>query len=292
MARAIVAGLIGSLVGLGLGWGLFGGPLTPGGSSPGVERSDGGDAADEADLPRLGSPDDRPGRPRVAPRPPACPACPTCPSEAEVARCERTVASLRERLRRAADASADAAAKAEAARRGPGYDAPTAAGRRTQAAQNGTLLIEFPDWNDRLTLRDGVAAQTGLDAPHQQELEELYAATNARLRESLRQLYADLVGDPQAGGASTLNALLHDVMSLSPQEACRQKLPALLQALADEAPLPAPGPDPLPCEVAVRLIFTAVDEQDEQAREVGGDPAAKALWSGSSAFEYGPPRKP
>lgn len=244
MNRVATAAVLGTLVGLGLGWGLFGGPGVP--ESPGSER---GDGAREAGALAAGREvDDK--------------------DASSAAASETARASVGPRSRRLPGAS-------------------TAAGRRVLAARKGNLLVEFPDWNDRLTLRDGVAAEQGLDAARVQELEELYAATNARLRESLQKLYTDLVGDPEAGRTSTLNALLHDVMSLSPQEACNQRLPALLQALAEELPLPALGPDPLPCAAAVQLVFQTVDRLDEQVVQIAGESARKALWSGSSTFEFG-----
>jgi hypothetical protein len=289
MTRVAIAALLGTLVGLGLGWGLFGEGSLPvvrdpaaAGAGPDDARSTGpvGTARAHASASEtVGALVPERARPAAVEGTGGG----TCPASAELASRERTIASLLQRLGEASNR----AAQAEAAAEGPRYDAPTAAGRRAQAAGKGNLLVEFPDWQERLTLRDGVADEHGLDAGRARELEELYAASNARLREALQKLYADLVGDPQAGSTSTLNALLHDVMSLSPQEACNQKLPALLQALAEGSPPPAPGPEPLPCEEAVRLVFQAVDALDQQAVRLAGEAARKALWSGSSTFEFG-----
>jgi hypothetical protein len=295
--RHVPSAVLGMLVGLGLGWGLFGGPAWLADEAPqrGGRSSDAGSpeaaegpggtavraamARGEAGLPTgtgagltdRGAVDGQGG------------ACGACPSGDRLAECDRTVAVLRDRLQEA-NRRADSA---ESAATGPRYDAPTASGRRVLAARKGNLLVEFPDWNDRLTLRDGVADEHGLTPAEQQSLEALYADTNARLREVLQKIYADLVGDPQAGHNATTNALLHDLMSLSPQDACNQKLPALLQALAEERPLPELGAEPLPCEQAVQLVFQTVDALDEQAVKVAGEPARKALWSGSSTFEFG-----
>ena len=293
--RLATTALLGAMVGPGLGWGLFGGPEWWGG-----DGSSGAPESPCTSAPRAPSEGDAPAAPDPT-RPSVHPAaetdgepssaspegarCPACPASADLARCDHDVALLRERLQDAARRAADA----EAAASGPRYDAPTAAGRRVLAARKGNLLVEFPDWNDRLTLRDGVADENGLSAGQAQALEGLYADSNARLRDELQRLYGELVGDPQAGRTSSTNALLHDLMSLSPQDACRQRLPALLQAVAEERPLPALGPDPLACEQAVGLVFQAVDALDARALTIAGEPARKALWSGSSTFEFGSP---
>jgi len=189
----------------------------------------------------------------------------------------RTRRQLAEAQRRAAGAEGDE------------EEGATAAERRAAAAREGDMLVEFPQWGDELGLPDDAAAKHGLSAGEREALDRLYADFTTRLTAELKRLYRELTGDPQAGEASTLNALLHDVIQLSPPGLCQARMAEALQRLAAGEPLPPPGPDAPPCETAIWFVFSNVDALEAAAAQLGLG-SAEALWSGRSTFRFGSSR--
>jgi hypothetical protein len=175
------------------------------------------------------------------------------------------------------------------------YKGTTAHDRRVLAAQEKNLLLEFPSWGEELTLPEERVAKFELTAEERAALEEIYRSFRVDTHEQLRQLYADLVGDPEAGRDSTINALIHNIMGLSPREHCQERILAIISALAQGQPLPPISDDMAVCEQAIVLLYSGVDQLDGAVAEELGKPAAEALWSGSSSFTYstsGPPPEP
>jgi len=175
------------------------------------------------------------------------------------------------------------------------YKGTTAHDRRVLAAQEKNLLLEFPSWGEELTLPEERVAKFELSSEEKAALEEIYSSFRIDTHEQLRQLYADLVGDPEAGRDSTINALIHNIMGLSPREHCQERILAIIAALSQGLPLPPISDEMAVCERAIVLLYAGVDQLDGAVAEQLGKPAADALWSGSSSFTYStssPPPEP
>jgi hypothetical protein len=167
------------------------------------------------------------------------------------------------------------------------YEGSTASDRRVMAAREKNLLIEFPSWGEDLTMSDLRAAELGLAPEERLAVEETYRTFREELFRQLQGMYGDLVGDPEAGQDSTINALIHNIMGLSPKEACQERILAIVSALSNGTPLPPSDPALPACERAVLLLFAAVDGLEKEVAETQGEMAAKAIWGGgSSSFTY------
>lgn len=203
--------------------------------------------------------------------------------DVEAARQALRIAELEGKLRELEERLAEAERGRKAEEQGPAGE--TAAERRAAAARDGKLLVEFPQWSDELALPDEVAEKHGLSDAEREALDRLYRDFYTRGMAELKRLYRELTGDPNAGESSTLNALLHDVIELSPQEPCRARMAYALRALSAGEPLSAPGPTAPPCALAVWFLFQLVDEMEREAGALG--PAAReALWSSRSTFLF------
>ncbi len=220
-----------------------------------------------------------------APRP-VCPACPACPSPESVCRPYRAEsAALAESLRRLEQEKS--ALEERLSDSGPRrkYPADTVQERRVLAARQNNLLMEFPSWGEDLVMQDAWVEKNGLSTEERQGLEALYQEFRSKLYEELRSMYADMVGDPEAGANETINALIHNIQGLSPRELCQERVLAILAAVAAGGPLPQPSPDAPACERVILLIFSSVDELDSRSVAMFGEDGKKALWSGTSSFE-------
>jgi hypothetical protein len=294
LVGAVAASLV---VGIVAGWFWRG----AGSNAPGSPRPDPGAIAGEPVGATVGTRSGgAPGIDSTTTRPPAAAARPVATSvggtvggEAARESGDPAAATFAEQqARRIAALEADLArTKAELAtargKSGPS-DLPedgTAAERRAVAARDGNMLVEFPQWEDQLALSDEAAAKFGLTDEERAELDRMYSDFYARTLAELKGLYRELTGDPTAGESSSLNALLHDVITLSPPGACQASMIAALQALAAGLPLTPPGPDAPPCEVAIYFIFGNVDAMERAAEAMGGG-AREALWSGRSTFQF------
>jgi len=167
---------------------------------------------------------------------------------------------------------------------GPG-DGTTAEDRRQQAARDGKLMVEFPQWGDGISLTDEQAAKLGLSTEERAALDRMYTDFYARALAEMKRLYRELTGDPTAGETSTLNALLQNVIELSPPELCRVRMAEALRLLASGQPLPPPGADAPPCEMAIYFLFGNVDRMEQEASRMSAA-AWQALWSGRSTFQF------
>ena len=161
----------------------------------------------------------------------------------------------------------------------------TAADRRAAAARDGNMLVEFPYWGDPLGVTDDVAAKYGLTDQEREDLDRMYSDFYTRALAEMKRLYRELTGDPSAGESSSLNALLHNVIELSPPGTCRESMARALALLAAGLPIPPPGPDAPACEIAIYFIFGNVDDL-EQAAAAMGQAARDALWNGRSTFQF------
>jgi len=227
----------------------------------------------------------------ACPQCPACPAaaCPVCPSQAPCPGADALCAAARNqaaKLEKELGDLKESLDDSKKRRKHGGYEGPTAADRRLQAAKNDELLLELPEWGDDFTLSDDVVAQYGLTAEERARLEQTYREFRDSVYMQLRQILAELVGDPEAGADSTLNAIIHQLMELSPKDVCSEKLVAALALLSVGAPLPEPGPDAPACEVALYILFTAVDQLESQVTSSFGQKGNDALWSGASTFRF------
>ena len=228
-----------------------------------------------------------PASPPPGPGPEAAAPCPACPAEAVLCAGPRAeLSGVRERLD-TAEAQL-AAAKERLTKRGPAgrYDAPTAQGRRRLAAQRDNLLLELPSWGDSFALSDKVAERLALSPGDRAALEQAYQDFQKTLYADLRELLVELTGDPAAGETATLNALVHDILGLSPRPLCRERMLAVTAALAAGTPLPPAAADAPVCEILILSLFDAVDRLDGEIRGSLGPAAAEALWSGTSTFEF------
>jgi hypothetical protein len=227
-----------------------------------------------------------------APSPcPSCPppvSCPTCPER----RCPpaETVCSSHTRiiaeLRRSVEAfQGDLDACRTDGPKGR-YKGTTAHDRRVLAAQDKSLLLEFPSWGEELSLPPERVEKFGLAPEEEQALEEIYRKFHTGTHEGLRQLYAELVGDPDAGQDSTINALIHNIMGLSPREHCQERILEILSILSSGGGLPGLTPESSACEQAIWMLFVGVDALDQEVSEKLGKVALDALWSGTSSFTY------
>jgi len=166
------------------------------------------------------------------------------------------------------------------------YDGTTAQDRRREAANDNHLLLEVPAWGEDFHLSDQAVAEAGLRPGDRTRLEEMYGQFRKSTFAELQKLYGELMGDPNAGVDSTLNALVHNIMELSPKDMCRERTLAVVAALATGAPLAPPGPEAPACEQAMFLMFAAVDQLEQEVAGSLGEQGSKALWSGSSTFTF------
>jgi hypothetical protein len=221
--------------------------------------------------------------PKSCPSCPDCPDAPVCPAREDLCKVHiDNHNALQEQLRKT---QAKLERSLDQGPRGK-YDAPTAEGRRIEAATEKNLLIEFPSWGEDLLLPEDRASEYDMTPEEQSRLEELYGSFRMDTFAKLQSLYADLVGEPRAGLDSTINALLHNIMGLSPREICQERVLFVLSALANNTPLPPLAIDAPPCEQAVRMVFNAVDQLESAVNSELTDEAVRALWSGSSSFTY------
>jgi hypothetical protein len=213
-----------------------------------------------------------------------------CVCDAPVARAcapqDKRIAELEAQVERGAKAR-------EHDREGPRdrYDGVTAAERRAQAAQQGNLRLEFPDWREEAAVRPEAVDKYGLTPGEKSTIEQLYQQFVTALRGDLLAIYGDMMGDPDAGQGLMLNSLIHEIVRLSPQEPCSQRRTALLAVMAQGQPLPPPPAEVLPCEAAMRAIFARVDALEQAVLAALGERGRGALWSGSSVMEFGSGRK-
>lgn len=217
---------------------------------------------------------------------PACPAAlpaPVCPPAEQL--CAPLVASANAASAKLKELEDELRSKS-AERPGHPYDGATAADRRTAAAGDDHLLIEMPNWGDDYALSDKTAEELGLTPEQRAYIEHMYRSYRESLQLQLQKMYADLVGDPNAGADSTLNALVHDLMGLSPHDLCAERILGILAALSSGAALPAPAADAPACELAVLLLFSSVDQLEADMRAALGETGLKALWSGTSTFNF------
>lgn len=234
--------------------------------------------------------------PVICEAPPACPECvcdtprddsatapANCPTSAVVCRShQEVIGELHRNLERSQS-------DLEACRvEGPKgrYRGTSAHDRRILAAQEKNLLLEFPSWGEELTLPEERVAKFELSADERAALEEIYGAFRLDTHEQLRKLYADLVGDPEAGRDSTINALIHNIMGLAPREDCQERILAIIAALSQGQPMPPFSADMPVCEQAIVLLYAGVDQLDAAVSRQLGESGGKALWSGSSSFTY------
>jgi hypothetical protein len=228
-----------------------------------------------------------PGEARACAPCPAPGPCAECPAKATL--CADREDAIRELTRTVRDTEARLAeAQQRLTKRGPAgrYDDPTAQGRRAQAAAQDNLLLEIPSWGDDYALPPKVAEKHQLSPADQAALEEAYQEFQRTLYADLRELLVELTGDPAAGENATLNALVHDILGLSPRPLCRERMLAITAALAAGTSLPPAAADAPACEQAILALYGAVDQLDAAVRDALGDPGAAALWSGTSTFEF------
>jgi hypothetical protein len=260
--------------------------LDPAGAGPHGSRAPTGDPDDRTD--RAGgaasAAADRSAAARAAAAadPRATAGAPAAAFDAAAARQALRIAQLEQQLR---DAEERLAEVQRTGRPSEALAGRTAAERRAEAARNGEMLVEFPHWGEELGLTAEQAAEHGVSDAERETLDRMYRDFYTRAMSELKRLYRELTGDPTAGETSSLNALLHDVLELSPQGPCRDRMALALQLLAAGQPLPPPAADAPPCETAVWFLFQAVDALERAAGELG--PAAHdALWSGRSTFMF------
>lgn len=214
---------------------------------------------------------------------PQAPQCPVCPEPNEV--CKPHTEQVRE-LKQEVESLKKQVAKARQLAKGPGYEGPTSADRRFQAAKDDNLFLDFPAWSDGFELTAATVEKYGLTPEEEELLEQLYKEFTQNLEGKLRELLVELTGDVNAGADSTINALLHNVLQLSPQGACRERMLVTLQLIVARRPLPPPGPDAAACEVAVYFLYMLVDQLEANVLARLGEKGLKALWSGTSSFTF------
>lgn len=299
MTRYVVVAALATALGFAAGWLVHGSDeeaAAAGGTAGDADRTAAGGAVGSSATERGGAPGGDPAGRRTATDPPhagparASPAAsPGATSAAGMAALDATAARQALRIAQLEGRLRDAEARlAEVQRTGRPLEAlagATAAERRAEAARNGNMLVEFPQWSDNLGLSDEQAAKHGLSDAEREALDRMYREFYAQGMAELKRLYRELTGDPQAGESSTLNALLHDVIELSPQEPCRTRMAEALRLLAVGQPLPAPAADAPPCETAIWFLFQSVDRMERALAALG--PAARdALWSSRSTFSF------
>jgi len=221
----------------------------------------------------------------VCPRPEPCPVCrcPECkPVEVVCHSHEREIRDLKEKLKR----NEEELARVKDVMKKTGYPGETASLRRAAAAKDDHLMIELPTWGEELTLPDDMVEKLGLSPDERQRLEETYREFRHSVFAELQKMYADLMGDPEAGVDSTINALIHSIMELSPKELCRERMVAMVRQLAAGGGHTVPGPDSPPCELAAYLLFKTVDDLEQEIAGSMGEKGSKALWTGTSSFSF------
>ena len=257
--------------------------------------------APKKEIIELGDPDGKPPEedgmkppPDKAPRPeefecPACPECeacpvsPPCPGRTTVC---KTYIEMAGELKRKLDKTERELAQTKARTPREKYAVATANERRTMAAQDDTLLVELPAWGQELSLDDERVALMGLTPDERARLEEMYREFRTGTFGELQKMYAELIGDPEAGSSSTIGSLVHNIIGLSPHQDCEERMAAMMMVLAAGGSLTPPAADALACERAAYLIFAAVDNLEAEVTGSLGEKAAEALWSGSSSFSY------
>ena len=304
MSRQVAISTLLCVLGLAAGYLLRPVVTAPAGEAPSPAPARTGAAAPVENAPEIPAPKsvERPPEESAAPQPaspaaeprsckcPECrecepaPACPACPGvEATCAPQIRRARQLEQQLAKAAGELKELEEKSMNHQR---YDGATAKERRMEAANDNNLLLEVPAWGEDLQLPDRVVQEVGLGPNDRERLEEMYGQFRKSTFADLQKLYGELMGDPDAGVDSTLSALVHNIMELSPKDMCRERTLAVVAALATGAPLVPPGPDAPACEQAMYLMFVAVDQLEQEAAGTLGEAGSKALWSGSSTFSF------
>ena len=213
----------------------------------------------------------------------ACPVSPPCPTSNTVC---KTFIEMAGDLKRKLDKSERELAQTKARTPREKYAVATANDRRVMAAQDDTLLVELPAWGQELSLDDERVALMGLTPDERSRLEALYKEFRTDTFGELQKMYADLIGDPDAGSASTIGSLVHNIIGLSPHEDCEERMAAMMAILASGGTLTPPAADAPACERAAYIVFTAVDNLETEVTGSLGEKAKEALWSGSSSFSY------
>lgn len=209
--------------------------------------------------------------------------CPSCPPPEVV--CREYVARLNDLTRRLSEAEEIASKRGRANPREI-YPAPTAAERRAMAALDDNLMLEMPTLGEDLMLSDQQAVKFKLTPEERQQLEQMYREFHKSLFDDLRRIYAEMVGDPDAGADATLAALIHNIINLAPRQSCRESMLTLVAALASGEPLPPVSPDASQCELVARLVFSAVDRLEAEVRGSLDQKGLDALWAGTSSFNF------
>lgn len=179
------------------------------------------------------------------------------------------------------------------------YKAETVKERRIQAARDRVLLVEFPsvllgesfDVSDKKLAEQGISLSASEHAQISTFLSEFRQSTFR----ALQAVYADMLGDEDAGVDLTLFPLIAEIRNLAPMEACSKRERVLAQILAEGAPLPKPGEGTLPCELVDYHVIRKVDELDGKVTLAMGEKGRKALWAGgnssfSRSFNSPPPK--
>ncbi|MEM6532798.1 MAG: hypothetical protein AAF654_09240 [Myxococcota bacterium] len=135
------------------------------------------------------------------------------------------------------------------------------------------------DWNppsDRpSTVSDETAEALELDTEQRHQIDRVFEETNARLAESLRELYVELTGDPNVGSLS-FAAIMGEIADKTP----RDEVQRVMQRLSSErAGLMVPPDDISSTSVYeryLRLAHGAGDQlQTDMGRAVGDDLAGR-----------------
>lgn len=245
----------------------------------------------KADGDRSGSP---PTRSPVACPEPVCPRCEPvvgcdaveCPESRPAIVCSSHETQIRQLKEKLQGVEEELVHEREKTRKRHGYPGLTASDRRLAAAKDDHLMLELPWWGEELTMKDEWALKAGIGPEDRQRLDGMYGEYRQTLFQELQKILADLMGDPDAGTDSTVSSLLHDIMELSPSDACRGRMAMMVHAMVQGNPLAVPGPEAPPCELAAYLVFTMVDGMEQEVEGSMGSGAKEALWSGSSSFSF------
>lgn len=222
-------------------------------------------------------------RPDPAPCPP-CAACPACPDEQSI--CRETIRSLREVQAEAAELQDEVEAFRKRYPRHR-YHGALVSDRRRQAAEDGTLLMEFPGAGEGFDPSETALEKLGvtLSPADRKIMEQLYRTYREDTFREMQEIYADLMGDPDAGLDSSLESLMSNILRYGHGPACNEAKQAVLEVLRTGGAL-QPGPaDAHPCALFVLALVSNVDRlEGEVARQVGED-GVSALWGiGKSSF--------
>jgi hypothetical protein len=218
------------------------------------------------------------------PRCPVCKECPQCPGAGQVCKGHlQRMQALERELEKSSAAVEDLQKRLSRTR---SYEGDTALKRRSAAAKDNHLLLEFPSWGEDYKLSEPTIEKLALSQQEQEALEAMYRDFHGDAFAQLQEIYAGLMGDPDAGMDSTINGLIHNIMNLSPKGLCRERIMELLAIVAMGQPLPVSPADMLPCEEAIRFLFASVDSLEADAHQALGEKGNKALWSGTSSFNF------